>query len=578
VCKEFNLLGHSSRLLEKEEIQMKKWKKALLIILGVIAVLFVGLLALIYIPSPKFEPVAYEPIALDYWPTNGFRTSTPEEQGMDSAVLVEMVQAYLEDHAENPTNSIDSITIIRNGYIVADMYFNPLYPKDTSHVLHSQAKSILSALVGIAIEQGHIESVDVPVYQFFNDKDLRIIDERIKEVTLKDLLTMETGLRTRDSYLYGYDGLFETMATNDWVSHFFTFPTDVEPGVRFDYSNLASFMLSAIIQETTGMDTLSYARENLFDPLGIEEVYWEHSPQGYTVGFARCWMKPHDLAKFGLLYLQQGQWDGEQIVPTDWILESITPHAYPRNYVDLLDTNGEKDNEASQMAWVSNKFLKHFADGYGYQWWLDKHGNYNALGTSGQYLIVAPEENLMVLVTNSSSDTGVFFPGKLFYDYILEAIISDEEIASNQPSQDQLAAYAEPPALHQESQPVAELPAIALKISGETFSLEANRWNYDNFQLVFDPALDYAEFSYTAKVHEAASFQVGLDGVYHFTETEIGEFAALGTWTSPDTFEISYQQIGYSAPAKFILTFDQDTIEVTEVSIVGSTTYAGEIE
>jgi CubicO group peptidase (beta-lactamase class C family) len=557
---------------------MKKWKKALLIILGIIAVLFVGLLALIYIPSPKFEPITYEPIAPDYWPTEGFLTTTPEEQGMDSAILVEMVQAYQEDHAENPTNSIDSITIIRNGYLVADLYFNPLYPKDTRHVIHSQTKSIMSALIGIAIEQGYIEGVDVPVIEFFKDKELEITDERIKEVTLKDLLTMQTGIRTRDSYLYQYDGLFETFDTEDWVAHFFTFPMDVEPGTRFDYSNLASFMLSAILQETTGVDTLTYAQENLFDPLGIEDFYWETSPQGIYAGFARMWMKPHDLAKFGLLYLQQGQWDGEQIIPADWIVETLTPHAYPKNYVDILDSNGKKDNDASQVAWVSNKFLKHFANGYGYQWWLDKHGNYNALGTSGQYLIVAPEENLVVMITNSSSDTGVFFPGKLFYDYILEAVLSDEEIASNQPSQSELAAYAEPPALHQDPQPVSDLPAIALEISGETYALESNRWNYDNFQLVFDPALDYAEFSYTAKVHDVASFQIGLDGVYRFTDTEIGEFAAVGTWISPDTFEISYQQVGYSAPAKFILTFDQDTIEVTEVSLVGSTTYAGEIE
>jgi CubicO group peptidase (beta-lactamase class C family) len=562
----------------KEEKQMKKWKKVMLIILGIVAVLIVAFLTYAYIPSPKFEALVYQPIVLDYWPTDGFRTSTPEAQGMDSAKLVEMVQAYQEDHAKNPTNSIDSITIIRNGYIVADLYFNPLYPKETKHVIHSCTKSIMSALIGIAIEQGYIESVNVPVIDFFSDKEIEITDDRIKEVTLKDLLTMQTGIRTRDSYLYGYDGLFETMATDDWAAHFFTFPIDLEPGTRFDYSNLASFMLSAIIQESTGMDTLSYARENLFDPLGIEDVYWETSPKGIHTGFARMWLKPHDLAKFGLLYLQQGQWDGQQIVSADWILESLSPHAYPKNVVDVLDENGKKDADASSVAWVSHKFFKSFADGYGYQWWLDKEGNFNALGTSGQYLIVAPEENLVVMVTNSSSDTGVFFPGKLFYDYILKAVISDGEIAPNQPSQSELVDYAEPPALQQEPQPVAELPAIAPEISGETYALEANRWNYDNFQFVFDPELEYAEFSYTAKVHEAASFQVGLDGVYRFSETEIGKFAAVGTWTSPDTFEISYQQIGYSAPVKFIFTFDQDMIEVTEISLVGTAAWSGVVE
>ena len=553
-------------------------KKAMFIILGILVVIIVGVLALIYIPSPKFEPVAYEPITPDYWPTEGFQTSTPEEQGMDSAKLVEMVEAYQEDHAENPTNSIDSITIIRNGYVVADIYFNPLYPKETPHIIHSSTKSIMPALIGITIEQGHIESVDVPIIEFFKDKELEITDSRMTEVTLKDLLTMQTGIRSRDSYLYQWEGWFEMTDTDDWVAHFFTLPLDVAPGTRFDYSNMASFMLSAIIHETTGMDTLSYARENLFDPLGIEDVYWETSPQGIGIGAARMWLKPHDMAKFGLLYLQKGQWDGQQIVPAEWVLESVTPHAYPKNYVDLLDENGEKDYEASRVAWASNKFMKSFADGYGYQWWLDKDGNFNALGTSGQYLMVAPEANLVVMVTNSSSDMGVFFPGKLFYDYILPAIESNEAIAANEVAQSELAALSGPPTLNREPQAVPDLPATALEISGETYALEANRWNYDNFQFVFDPALDYATFSYTAKVHDVASFDVGLDGVYRFTDTDIGPMAAVGSWTGPDTFELSCQHIGYSAPAQFILTFDEESIDVTEVSLTGAYAYSGQMQ
>jgi CubicO group peptidase (beta-lactamase class C family) len=290
------------------------------------------------------------------------------------------------------------------------------------------------------------------------------------------------------------------------------------------------------------------------------------------------WMKPHDMGKFGLLYLQKGQWDGQQIVPVDWVEKSVFPYAYPRNYVDILDENGEKDTEASQFAWISNKFLKPFADGYGHMWWLDRHGNYNALGTAGQYLIVAPGENLVAMITNSSSDTGVFFPGKLFYDYILEAIESDEAIAADETAQKELVALSTPPALSQEPQAVAELPEIALEISGKTYALEANNWNKDNYQLVFDPTLDYAVFSFTAKVDEVASLQVGLDGVYRFSETESGCFAAFGTWTSPNTFEIFYQHIGYSAPTQLILTFDQDTIVVAEVSVTGSTMYTGNMQ
>ena len=550
----------------------------ILIVVGVLVVLVLGFLALVYIPSPKFEPVAYEPHNPDYWPTEGFQTSTPEEQGMDSAKLLDMLNFYEEQHANDPTNAIDSITIVRNGYVVADTYFNPLYPADKLHVIHSCAKSIMSALIGIAIEQGHIKNVDVPVIEFFKDKGYEITDQRMAEVTLHDLLSMQTGIRSQDSFLYEWRGLFKAMATDDWVAHTLSLPMDVKPGTRFDYSNLSSFLLSAIIQETTGMDTRSFAQKNLFDPLGIKDVYWETSPQGIAVGFARMWLKPHDMAKFGMLYLQQGQWDGQQIIPASWIKESLTPHAYPKNYIDLLDEHGTKDNDASRTNWIASKFFRPFGDGYGYQWWLDRNGSYNALGTSGQYIMVSPEQNLVVAVTNASSGMANFFPGKLLNKYILPSIKSDEPLAANIIAQNELAKRSNPPDLDQEPHAVADLPEIARDVSGKTYSLETNTWNYDNFQFDFDPARDYAEFSYTAKVHDVASFQVGLDGVYRFSDTDIGSFAAFGTWTATNTFELTFQQIGYSAPAQFIFSFEGDEIAVTEVSLTGSYTYSGAMQ
>lgn len=557
---------------------MKTIRNIGLTILGILAALIVGLLALVYIPSPKFEPVVYEPVAPDYWPTDGFQMSSPEEQGMDSAILVDMVEFYQKSHAENPTTSIDSITIIRNGYVVADLYFNPLYPEDTSHIVHSCTKSIMSALIGIAIEQGYIASIDVPMVDFFEDKAHMITDERMTDITIEDLLSMKTGIRSRDYHIYQYEGWFEMLGTDDWVGHILSLPVDAEPGERFDYSNMSSFLLSAIIQEATGMDTLMYARENLFDPLGIKDIYWETSPQGIGIGSSRMWLKPHDMAKFGLLYLQQGQWNGEQIVPIEWIQESITPHAYPKNYVAALDANGDNDYDASRSNWASAKFFRAFGDGYGYQWWLDKSGSYSAVGVSGQYIMVVPEQNLVMVVTSSSSGLGVFFPKKLLDNYVLPAVESDVAIEANEAAQWELEQFSDPPLLDVEPTVVTELPPIALEISGQTYTLEVNNWNYDNFQFAFVPAQDFAEFSFTRRVHDVASFQVGLDGVYRYTETGIGTIAAYGDWSSPDTFEVFYQWVGYSAPDHLTITFVQDTIEVTETSVTGSTTFLGKAQ
>lgn len=549
---------------------------AVLIIIGVFVALYGAMVFWAYLPSRKFEPVAYEPIRPDYWPTDGFRLSTPEKQGMDSEKLLEIVDFYEAARAKDPNVSIDSISVFRHGYLVADLYFNPLFQKDTSHVIHSCTKSIMSALIGIAIEQGYIKSVDVPMIEFFKEKEHAITDQRMKKITLRDLLSMETGVRSRDSVMYRWEGLFAMQATNDWVAFILSLPVDETPGVRFDYSNMSSFLLSAIIQSATGMDTLTFAQKNLFDPLGIGEVRWERSPQSIYMGYARMWMKPQDMAKFGLLYLQQGLWDGQQIVPAAWVKESVTPHAFPRDYVEMLDANGKRDQAATSRNWVSANFFRAFSDGYGYQWWLDKSGTYSAVGVAGQYIMVAPQENLVMAVTSSANRMGVFFPKKILDQFVLPAVQSDGPLPANVSAYEELKRISGPPKLMQEPQPVPTLPAVAMKISGKTYSLEKNNWNYNNFKLVFNH--DQAEFSYTVKEEDRATFVVGLDGVYHFTETEIGCVAAFGSWTAPDTFEINSQQIGYTAPTRFVLTFKGDEIEVTEVGQTGSTSFSGKVK
>lgn len=363
--------------------------------------------------------------------------------------------------------------------------------------------------------------------------------------------------------------------TKDWVAYVLSLPIDVEPGSRYDYSNMSSFLLSAIIHKTTGMDTLAYARENLFNPIGIGEIRWEWSPHGVGIGYARMWMAPDDMAKFGMLYLQQGNWDGNQIIQANWVKDSITPHAFPKNLVSILDANGLKDQKLTTMNWRAANFVRPFADGYGYQWWLDKDGSYSAVGVGGQYIMVVPEKNLVVVVTNSSSRLGVFFPRKLLDKCILPAIVSDIAITTNKSAHSELMAKSGPPELVLDPQPIPTLPDTAMEISGKTYSLEKNNFKYDKFQLVFDPEYKHAQFRYTAKENEAASFQIGLDGVYRFSDTEIGSIAAYGSWTSPDVFEFTFLQIGYSTETKFALIFDGDSITVEELGVIGASKYSG---
>ena len=175
---------------------MHKLLKALLFIPGILATVVLGVLALIYILSPKFDPPVYEPIAPDYWQTEGFRISTLEEQGMDSEKLLEMLDLFEEQCEGDEEVAIDSISIVRNSYLGADIYVNPLYPIDTKNLIHSCIKSIMSALIGIVIEQGYIEGVQVPVVDFFIDKEFEITDGSMAEVTLQYRLTKQTGIRS----------------------------------------------------------------------------------------------------------------------------------------------------------------------------------------------------------------------------------------------------------------------------------------------------------------------------------------------------------------------------------------------
>ena len=199
-------------------------------------------------------------------PTEGWQISTPEEQGIQSQMLAEMME-----HIKQNSFNIDSILIVRNGYMVLDAYFYP-FSKGEKHIIHSCTKSIMSALIGIAIDKGYIQNVDQPIMDFFPDKEFANMDDLKKSITLEDLLMMASGLKCRDSYLYRWVGLFEMRSSPDWAQYVLDLPMTEAPGEKFEYCNGVSYLLSVIIQNTTGIKTLDFARKHLFGPLGIVDV------------------------------------------------------------------------------------------------------------------------------------------------------------------------------------------------------------------------------------------------------------------------------------------------------------------
>jgi CubicO group peptidase (beta-lactamase class C family) len=336
------------------------------------------------------------PKSSSYWPTGGWRTSTPEEQGMDSNVLADMLETIQERNYD-----IDGVSVVRNGYMVADATVHP-FDRDSRHIVHSCTKSIVSALIGIAIDKGYIEGVEQPVLDLFPERTAANLDANKEAMTLEHLLTMSTGLECRDSYLYDWRGLEQMQQSQDWVQFMLDLPMAEAPGTRFEYCNGASFLLSAIIQETTGMSALAFAEEHLFGPLGISDVEWPSNSQGISIGWGRLHMRPHDMAKIGYLYLNEGRWNGKQIVPAAWVAASTRKHISAT-----------------------------LQDGYGYQWWVTDDGVYMALGYAGQFIFVVPEQELVVAFVSDLSDNDFYVPQILLNDFIIPAAKSSSPLPDN---------------------------------------------------------------------------------------------------------------------------------------------------
>ncbi|MGD9174645.1 MAG: serine hydrolase [Desulfobacterales bacterium] len=388
----------------------------------------------------------------EYWPTHGWRTATPESQGMDSALLLDMLDVIWQNDIK-----IDSVLVIRNRYIVLDAYS---FPRDAAdrHNIYSCSKSVTSALIGIAIDKGFIKSVHAPVLDFFPNHTAKNLDADKKAMTLEHVLTMTTGLECRDSYRYKWVGLQQLRDSVDWVQFMIDLPMAQEPGTHFEYCNGATFLLSAILQQKTGMDALSFAEEHLFEPLGISGVSWPSNPHGITVGYGRIYMRPRDMAKFGYLYLNSGVWEDKQIISSRWIKESTRKHA---------DTKGFMD--------------------YGYQWWTMGSGAYTALGYHGQFIFVVPHKNIVAVFTSNLAQKDIFTPSVLLRSNILPSVMSDKPLPENL---EQEKALQDLVALWQETSPtdrakVRETSSKAL--TGLRPGLYVN--NEYGFSVQYDPKL-----------------------------------------------------------------------------------------
>ena len=325
----------------------------------------------------------------DYWPTDDWRVAIPEAVGMNSTMLDEM-----RSHYRTLDWPLDSVLVIKNGYICFEDYPNPLFSEGSPHVMYSCTKSVSSALTGIAINLG-LYGIDDTVIDFFPGHTFDNMDAWKEAITIQDLLMMRSGIPWDETtYDYGHilNDVTAMVGSTDAVQFVLDKPMESEPGTDWVYNTGASHLLSAIITAESGMSTVAFADQHLFGPLGITSRIWATDQQGINWGGHDLYLRPRDMAKFGYLYLNNGTWDDQQILPATWVTTSTSALSAPGT-----DT------------------------GYGYQWWsTPSFGSYSARGYLGQFIFVFPEYDLVIVFTSNDQNNVIEY-GRLL-GYIIESM------------------------------------------------------------------------------------------------------------------------------------------------------------
>lgn len=394
----------------KEDATMKgKTLSAGAIFVILVVVLFFGGCSPFDLPLPDEYP--QDEYAIDNLPLDS-------SSSLDEEILAKLVcQIRL-----GVFGKIHSLIIIYNDNIVLEEYFRG-WTRHMRHPCFSFTKSVTSALIGLAIDQGHIDGVDENLLRFFPEyNDIANLDERKESITLEHVLTMSPGF-TWDEIFTPYidssgepnpdNGAVAMYQSSDWVKHMLDLPMSEDPGTKFVYNSGATVLLSGILKNTTGQSAEDFAEENLFGAVGITDWEWSTGPNDISDTGAGLKLHPVDMAMFGYLYLNNGLFNGEQVVPADWVGESSTKH------IAFKDSISGKD----------------LAD-YGYQWWrftdesvegyVEINDIFYASGYGGQFVFVIPHLNMVVVSTAANFEyfrmTGLMPASRMLFGYIIPAL------------------------------------------------------------------------------------------------------------------------------------------------------------
>lgn len=450
---------------------------------------------------------------------------TPEQVGIYSKGVLSFL-----DSVQDKKINLHSFMLLRHGKVAVEGYYKPFGEK-MLHNIYSVSKSFTSAAIGIAIGEGLL-SLEDKVVDFFPEKLTGEVHKYTAMMKVKHLLSMATvHAKSTDT------------SAGDWVKSFLNTPPTHVPGTIFAYDTTGTHTLCAIIQKVTGMTVHEYLRTRLFNPIGIGEIEWESCPMNINKGGSGIKCTTEDLARFGQLYLQNGCWNGVQILPKGWAEISTARHIDNSNTKMMLDGK----------------------NGYGYQFWRMRNNSYCAFGMGGQFVIIVPDKDVVFI---STANTMLYKDAHQqiidsFWETLYPAI-SDASVEENR------ILYSE--MKERLSQLTSILPegeissTIAQGVSEKMYKLDKNYLDYDTCEFIFNDVNSRLSFH---KDKERFDLNFGMKQWASGKNPFLGlDCASAATWVDERTC-IIYTHI-FACAQMFILTCSfEEGIVVIQIQAAG---------
>lgn len=465
------------------------------------------------------------------------RTS-PESQGISSSAVRKFINAANESGLQ-----WHGFMLLRHGNVVAEGWWKPFDP-EYKHTLYSLSKSFTSTAVGLLVKDGKL-SVDDAVISFFPGDLPATVSDNLKQMKVKHLLTMNTG--------QGEDTLGRMRDGSDtWVKSFLSVPVDFAPGSHFLYNTGATYMLGAIVNKVSGQDLETFLAPRLFEPLGITGYDWEKSPQGLSVAGYGLRVRTEDIARFGQMYLQKGKWKDQQILPETWV------------------------NDASSAQTTSNPGDGDWSQGYGYQFWRCKPGFFRGDGAFGQYCIVMPQHDAVLVVNSESWDMQKQMT--IAWDTLLPAMEAST-LPENAAEWQQLKADLNNLAIAVPKGSVAS--PLSKKYNGAKVKLQGNEFGVSEMQFKFsDTGCTWTARSDKGKQTIKLGWEKWMTSddplKYMFsigTRNPVpSKVAGTATWINDNTLQINLRFVEAIHGDKITCTFSDDNVSVAFLNSVAENT------